>query len=243
MQIKNSSLITKIKTTILTVATAVLLSTAIPTEIFAAPACCESSVPGQKIILVDPGHGGIDGGAVAKSGILEKDINLLIGKKLKAQLEKQGYKVIMSREEDMGLYTDEGRIRKKKIEDLENRLKLKKESNCDMFISVHLNAFPETQYYGAQVWYGGNEESRKFAAILQRTMREQLDKENKRVQKPAGNAFRILRDNGSTAAVLVECGFLSNAAEEAKLKTGDYQQKIADAISKAVDEYFAANKQ
>lgn len=197
----------------------------------------------DKIILVDPGHGGIDGGAVAKSGILEKDINLKIGKKVKGLLEKEGYKVMLSREEDMGLYTDDGTIRKKKIEDLENRLKLKKETKCDMFISIHLNAFPQTQYYGAQVWYGDNEESRKFAQILQSCFRENIDKNNKRVQKPAGSSYRILRDNGTTAAVIVECGFLSNSEEEAKLRTEEYQNKIADTIVKSVKLYYAQNKQ
>lgn len=197
----------------------------------------------DKIILVDPGHGGIDGGAVAKSGILEKDINLKIGKKVRGLLEKEGYKVILSREEDMGLYTDDGTIRKKKIEDLENRLKLKKETKCDMFISIHLNAFPQTQYYGAQVWYGDNEESRKFAQILQSSFRENIDKNNKRAQKPAGSSYRILRDNGTTAAVIVECGFLSNLEEEAKLRTEEYQDKIADTIVKSVKFYYAQNKQ
>ena len=115
---------------------------------------------------------------------------------------------------------------------------MKKESNCDMFISIHLNAFPQTQYYGAQVWYGDNDQSRKFAGILQRTLRENLDKENKRQQKPARNSYKILNDNGTTAAVLVECGFLSNTAELAKLKTEEYQQEIAETIAKAVEDYF-----
>lgn len=193
----------------------------------------------DKLILIDPGHGGIDGGAVGKSGVLEKDINLIIGKKVKLLLEKEGYKVIISREEDKGLYTDGGTIRKKKIQDLENRLKLKKESNCDMFISIHLNAFPQTQYYGAQVWYGDNEESRNLAQIIQNNFRENIDKNNKRVQKPAGNSYRILRDNGETAAVIIECGFLSNIEEESKLKTDEYQEKIADTIVKSVNQYYS----
>jgi N-acetylmuramoyl-L-alanine amidase len=83
-------------------------------------------------------HGGIDGGAVSKNGTVEKDINLSIGKKLKINLEKKGYKVIMTREDDIGLYSDKGRIRDKKNEDLNNRCKMKKESNCDIFISIHL---------------------------------------------------------------------------------------------------------
>lgn len=194
-----------------------------------------------KIILIDPGHGGIDGGAVGRSGVLEKDINLKIGKRLKVLLEQEGYKALISREEDTGLYTDDGAIRKKKIQDLENRLKMKKETKCDVFISIHLNSFPQTQYYGAQVWYGNNEESKKLAQIIQSSFRENIDINNKRVEKAAGNSYRVLRDNGTMAAVLVECGFLSNLEEEKKLRTEEYQEKIAETIVKAIKLYYAYN--
>lgn len=203
----------------------------------------ENEIKSDKIILIDPGHGGIDGGASGKSGVLEKDLNLIIGKKVKLLLEKEGYKVLISREEDKGLYTDDGTIRKKKIQDLESRLKLKKESQCNMFVSIHLNAFPQTQYYGAQVWYGDNTESRKLAQLIQNSFRENIDVNNKRVQKPAGDSYRILRDNGTTAAVLVECGFLSNSDEEIKLRTDGYQDKVAETIVKAIKLYYSENKQ
>jgi N-acetylmuramoyl-L-alanine amidase len=209
---------------------------------YASQVLCDNEIGDEKIILIDPGHGGIDGGASGKSGVLEKDINLIIGKKLKTLLEEKGYKVLISREEDKGLYTDDGTIRKKKIQDLENRLKMKKDTNCDMFISIHLNAFPQTQYYGAQVWYGDNAESKKLAQLLQSSLRENLDINNKRVQKPAGNSYRILRDNGTTAAVIVECGFLSNQEEEQKLRNNEYQEKIAESIVSSIKLYYEANK-
>lgn len=195
-------------------------------------------IASPKKILIDPGHGGIDGGAVSKSGTLEKDINLSISLMLRDELKKQGFEVVMTREEDKGLYTDSGKIRKKKIEDLNNRCKLKSECNCDMFISIHLNAFPESRYYGAQVWYGDTKESERLAHIIQRDFREKIDTSNKRQEKPAKDLYKILRCNESMSSVIVECGFLSNPMEEAKLKTKDYQLRIAQTLAQSINDYF-----
>lgn len=192
----------------------------------------------DKVILVDPGHGGIDGGAVSKSGIMEKDINLRIGLKLRDKLINEGYKVIMTREEDKGLYEDEGRIRKKKIEDLNNRCKIKDESNCDMFISIHLNAFPESKYYGAQVWYSRNRDSQKLARIIQENLKNDLDSSNNRKEKAALDSYKVLRNNDDMPSVLVECGFLSNVVEEQKLSNEEYQSKIAESITKSIKSYY-----
>jgi N-acetylmuramoyl-L-alanine amidase CwlD len=192
----------------------------------------------SKIILIDPGHGGIDGGAVSKSGIMEKDINLKISLNLRDKLIKEGFKVIMTREEDKGLYEDQGRIRKKKIEDLNNRCKIKNESKCDMFVSIHLNAFPESKYYGAQVWYSRNRYSQKLAKIIQDNLRNDLDASNNRKEKPALDSYKVLRNNDDMPSVLVECGFLSNILEEEKLKDDEYQSKIADSIVKSIKSYY-----
>lgn len=192
----------------------------------------------EKIILVDPGHGGIDGGAVSKSGIMEKDINLKIGLKLRDKLLSEGYKVIMTREEDKGLYEDTGRIRKKKIEDLNNRCKIKEESNCDMFISIHLNAFPESKYYGAQVWYSRNKDSQRLAKIIQQNLKSDLDSNNNRNEKSALDSYKVLRINDNMPSVLVECGFLSNPFEEQKLNSDEYQSKIAECIVKSIKSYY-----
>ncbi|WPC41723.1 N-acetylmuramoyl-L-alanine amidase CwlD [Clostridium sp. JS66] len=190
------------------------------------------------IILIDPGHGGIDGGATSKSGILEKDINLKIGLKLKSELEKQKYKAIMTREEDKGLYENSGRIRKKKIEDLNNRCKIKKDSKCNMFISIHLNMFPESQYYGAQVWYSKNVESEKLAKITQENLKRDLDTTNNRKEKPALDSYKVLRSNDSMPSIIVECGFLSNPREAEKLNTDEYQSKIVTSLVKSVNDYY-----
>ncbi|MEG0133682.1 MAG: N-acetylmuramoyl-L-alanine amidase, partial [Clostridium sp.] len=106
----------------------------------------------QKIILIDPGHGGFDGGAQSKVGTIEKDINLEISKKLKVDLENKGYKVVMTREGDDGLYNKGTTIKEKKREDLKKRCDMKKETNCDIFISIHQNMFAQSKCFGAQVW-------------------------------------------------------------------------------------------
>lgn len=193
---------------------------------------------GNKMILIDAGHGGMDGGASSKNGTLEKDINLSIAKKLKENLQKTGYEVVMTREDDAGLYLKSGTIRAKYMQDLRNRCDLKKTSNCDMLISIHLNHFSESKYYGAQVWYSNYKESATLAGIVQKNFRIDLDPSNKRVQKPAKNAYRILREHDIMPSVIVECGFLSNHEEEQKLRSDEYQQKISDSISKSVGEFF-----
>lgn len=203
-----------------------------------------NKIEDKKIILIDPGHGGMDGGAVAKDGTLEKEINLNISKILRDELQKKGYKVLVTREDDRGLYSeDKGKkTRQKKIEDLNKRCEIKKTSKCDMFMSIHLNMFDQTQYYGAQVWYSNNEDSKKLANILQNNLIEELDKNNKRKEKPAKNSYKILRNNDDMPSVIIECGFLSNPRELDKLKDIEYQKKISKAIIKSVDDYFNDEK-
>jgi N-acetylmuramoyl-L-alanine amidase len=193
---------------------------------------------GNKKILIDAGHGGMDGGTSSKNGTVEKNINLSIAKKLKVALQKSGYEVIMTREDDTGLYLSSGTIRSKYMEDLRNRCNLKECTGCDMFISIHLNYFTQSKYYGAQVWYSEYKDSAILASVIQKNLREDLDASNKRVQKPAKNAYKILRENDNMPSVLVECGFLSNYEEEQKLKSDIYQEKIADSISKSIGEFY-----
>lgn len=193
----------------------------------------------KKIILIDAGHGGIDGGAVSKRGTIEKDINLKISLFLKEVLEAKDYKVLMTRESDTGLYSENGKIRDKKNEDLNNRCKFKDESKCDVFVSIHLNMFPQSQYYGAQVWYSKEGKSADLANIIQNNFVNDLDKTNTRKEKCAKGSYKVLRCNEDIASVLIECGFLSNPREEEKLKTEAYQREIAKSIGESISEYFA----
>ena len=192
----------------------------------------------NKVIVIDPGHGGIDGGAKSENGVIEKDINLSISLKTKAALESKGYKVIMTRSEDVGLYTEGKKVREKKIEDLGNRVKIKKDNKCDAFISIHQNMFPQKNCKGAQVWSANNEPSQKLGRIIQQKFKEEVDQNNKREAKVAKKEYKILNDGYEGASVIVECGFLSNPEECELLGKDDYQNKIANTLANAIDEYF-----
>lgn len=192
----------------------------------------------DKVILIDPGHGGIDGGAQSKAGTIEKDINLQISLKLRDELEEKGYKVFMTRDEDEGLYKKGNTVKEKKREDLTRRVEMKKETECDIFISIHQNMFPQSKCYGAQVWYASNDNSYNLATIVQDSVKESVNDNNKRVAKPAAEAYLILRDKYEGASILVECGFLSNPDEEAKLKSDEHQNLIVEGISNGIDKYF-----
>lgn len=183
------------------------------------------------IIVVDPGHGGIDGGAKSLKGTLEKDINLKISKKLKKKLEEEGYKVYLTRKEDKELST-------RKVEDLDARCNMKKETKCDIFISIHQNKFTKPSCFGAQVWYADNEKSTKLGNLIQQSLKENVDDGNTREAKNAKAQYRILRDGYDGASVIVECGFLSNSAEEERLKTEEHQDKIVKGILQGVNNYF-----
>ena len=195
------------------------------------PLKAEEGKTENKIILIDPGHGGIDGGAQSKNGTIEKDINLNIAKKLKVLLEEKEYTVFMTRDDDGGLSA-------KKSEDLSKRCDMKNETKCDVFISIHQNKFQKEKCKGAQVWYSSNKESEKLAVILQKSLKEMVDNTNNRMCKPAKKQYKILRDGYEKACVILECGFLSNEEEEKLLKTEEYQEKIADSIKTGIDEYF-----
>ena len=192
----------------------------------------------DKVILIDPGHGGIDGGAQSKTGTIEKDINLQIALKLRDKLEESGYKVYMTRDEDEGLYQKGNTVREKKREDLNRRVEMKKETECDIFVSIHQNMFPQSKCYGAQVWYASNDNSYNLATIVQDSIKESVKDNNKRVAKPAAEAYLILRDKYEGASILVECGFLSNPDEEARLKSDEHQNLIVEGISNGIDKYF-----
>lgn len=194
----------------------------------------------NEVILIDPGHGGFDGGACSKNGTLEKDLNLQISLKLRDSLQKQGYKVIMTRDKDTALYDAAARKGQKKASDLNNRNKIKKSSECDMFISIHMNWFPENQYYGAQVWHSKNNNSMKLAHILQTNFKIDLDQTNNRQERPS-SFYKILKGDEVIPSVIVECGFLSNLKEEEKLKDENYQKRIADSITKSINCYLKGN--
>lgn len=192
----------------------------------------------NKIIGIDPGHGGVDPGAIGISGVREDEINLKIGLKLKRFIEQSGGIVVMTRVTDEGLYTKESKtIREMKTEDLHNRKKIIEDGQCHVFITIHLNSFGQSQYYGAQTFYGeGNQDSILLSNYIQDELKKVLDKNNNRLPQKRDNVF--LLNEIQIPSVLVECGFLSNSKEEKLLNTDKYQEKIAWAIYVGIMRYF-----
>jgi len=188
-------------------------------------------------VAIDAGHGGIDPGAVSKSGVREDEINLKIAKKLQAYLENGGAKVVMTRKTNEGLY-DKDYTGSKKRQDMSRRVEILKKAKPDMVISIHLNQFSQPQYFGAQTFYmKGSEEGKQLAESIQQQLIRILNRENKRQIKAADN-FLILKAVNSPS-VIVECGFLSNPQEETLLTTDEYQDQIAWAIYCGIVSYLS----
>ena len=189
-------------------------------------------------VVLDPGHGGMDGGAVGNDGIVEKNINLSIALKLREMLTLNGFEVYMTREEDRSIY-DEGvtGLRNQKVSDMNNRLALVKAHPEALFVSIHQNQFPASQYSGAQIFYSPNApESETMASITQRRFREMLQPENLREIKRAGDELFLLYYT-KTPAIMAECGFLSNDAEARRLSDDEYQNKVAFVLFSSILEY------
>ncbi len=196
--------------------------------------------PAQKTVILDAGHGGEDPGAVSDySGLREKDVNLNIVMLVKNLLEKDNYKVILTRDSDRLNYGEEAKtILQKRKEDLSSRKKIMDEAGADIVLSIHLNKFPQTKYHGAQTFFPANSpESQKLANEVQNSIRLNVDNANDRAALVKKEQIMILR-NLKTTTVVVECGFLSNADEEKLLGTEEYQNKLASAIKTGIDNYY-----
>lgn len=192
----------------------------------------------NRVIAIDAGHGGIDPGKVGESGVTEETLNLKIALKLRKLIEQNGGIVILTREDKDGLYTERSTtIREKKTEDLKNRKVLVNESEPDIFVSIHLNSFTQTQYYGAQAFYKtGCIQSENLAKDIQEEFRNSLDKNNNRTPQSRDSIYLIREVE--RPAVLVEGGFLSNKNEEKLLNDDKYQEKIAWAMYIGITKYF-----
>lgn len=194
----------------------------------------------NKTIVLDAGHGGIDPGAMNNDKtILEKDVNLAITKKLRDLLEASGATVIMTRDKDVSLYEeDENKtIRQKYNENLRNRKNIIDKSDADVFVSIHLNAFEQSKYYGAQTFYPkGKDDGKELAQFIQDELKRVVDQDNDRKIKPRDDIY--LLKNTTMPSVLIECGFLSNEKESKLLADSKYQDKVAWAIYVGIQKYL-----
>ena len=192
----------------------------------------------NKVIVLDAGHGSPDEGATSSDGTSEAQINLKITLKLQKLLESSGATVILTRYDENAIYElDSQTISQKKVSDIKNRVKIGNESSADIFVSIHLNKIPEKQYSGWQTFYkDGNEDSKNLATLIQNNLNSTINTENKRVPLVLNNVY--IMKHVEIPIALVECGFLSNDAEEALLVTDEYQDKLAWGIYNGIMDYF-----
>ena len=200
-----------------------------------------STVPtSNHIIILDPGHGGADGGASGADGTIEKNLNLEIALKVQNLLQQSGCTVFMTRSDDRSLSTIEDEINKmRKVADLNNRNEMADELKAEAFVSIHMNTFSDPQYFGSQVFYSSSPADSKYLAdFIQEEIRF-IDPENMRETKDGSGSIFILNDV-SVPSVVVECGFLSNENDLERLKTEEYQNKIAGAIYNGIVKFYSA---
>lgn len=178
-------------------------------------------------IVIDPGHGGEDGGATGVAGTRESDLNLAVSLRLQALLRLFGHEPVMVRTTDTAVYSaGAGTISEKKVSDIHNRVRLVNDTPGALLVSIHQNFFTQGKYSGAQVFYADDAYSRELAQQLQAQLRASLDPGNRREAKGAAGTVYLM-NHIQTPGILVECGFLSNAAEEARLNTPAYQTRLA----------------
>ncbi len=190
------------------------------------------------IIVIDAGHGLPDGGAVGMNGTIESTLNIKIAKLVEKSLTKKGYSVIMTRTDESAV-SDEGKtLAQRKRSDMYKRLEAINSSNADMFISIHMNKFTDSRYFGAQVIYSDNfVQSEQLAAFIQKNLCNLEENTSKRTHSKAPSGIFLLK-NAKIPAVIVECGFLSNYDEEKLLNTAHYQKQLCDAIVKGIEDYY-----
>ena len=204
----------------------------------ALPVSSSESIP--VTVVLDPGHGGEDGGACTYGGLAEKELNLLIAKEVYQMLSAVGIRAVMTRTEDVLLYDPnadhEGR---KKSMDLAARLKIARETPNAILVSIHMNAFPESKYGGLQVYYSTEAEgSRILAETVQGDNKTYLSPDNERLVKAAGKNIYLL-DRFEGTGILVECGFLSNPEDRERLNSPEYRHRLSALLFCSILKYLS----
>lgn len=190
---------------------------------------------GEKLVVIDPGHGGKDPGKVGVNQALEKDINLEIALLVKEFLEQDDIKVVLTRDGDYGLYEESDT--NKKVVDIKKRVEIIETSDTDLAVSIHQNSYGSGDITGAQVfYYTHSEEGKKAAEVMQTQLKEGIDSSNHR-QAKANTSYYLLKKT-TTPTVIVECGFLSSETEAALLCDNAYQEKLAWNIHLAIIKYL-----
>lgn len=188
-------------------------------------------------IIIDPGHGGEDGGATSCTGILESRYNLEISRRLNDLLQLLGYNTRMIRTTDTSIYTKGETISQKKVSDLKERVRIVNETENALLLSIHQNNFSDSKYSGAQVFYAATEGSQELAKALQTALVSTLNQGSNRKIKKSDGIY--LMEHIKCTGILIECGFLSNAGEEARLRSKAYQKRLCCVIAATAGEYLS----
>ncbi len=195
-----------------------------------------SPIEREWTILIDPGHGGEDGGAPSCTGAKESDINLEISLRLGDLFSLLGQNVKFVRTTDISVYREGETLAQKKASDLKERLRMTQENGV-LLLSIHQNTFPQPKYSGAQVFYASSDGSKQLAQSLQESLNLSLCPGSRRTCKQSQGVY--LMERVQTTAVLVECGFLSNPREEAMLRDPEYQKKLCCVICTAIRNHLS----
>lgn len=195
-------------------------------------------IPREKTIVIDAGHGGEDGGAISCSGVLESSINLEISLRLNDLMNLLGYQTVMIRTTDTSVYTEGKTLAQKKISDLKRRVAIVEAYRNPLLVSIHQNTFSDPKYSGAQVFFAPVKESKALADDLQHALISTCNPGSNRKAKAADGIY--LMQHISCPGVLVECGFLSNPTEEARLRSNAYQKQLCCVIAATLGNYLSA---
>lgn len=191
----------------------------------------------QHVIVIDAGHGGIDGGATSCSGVLESKLNLEIALRLDDLMHLLGYDTRMIRTTDTSIHVQGNTIASQKISDLKERVKIVNSQDAGILISIHQNTFSDSRYSGAQVFYAENKSSQELAKHIQDALILGLNPTSNRQIKKADGIY--LLEHIKKTGILIECGFLSNPEEERKLRSTDYQKNLCCVIGLTLANYLA----
>lgn len=197
------------------------------------------SAVNKQVVVLDAGHGGIDGGCVSVNGVAEKGINLSIVQTLRDSLEILGFDVVCTREDDRSIHdTGVEGIGKQKLSDMKNRLDIINRYDNAIVLSVHQNRFVDERYSGSQMFYAKeNSDGQRLAECMKTQFVNLLQPDNTREIKPVGSEMYLIH-NAKSPAVMIECGFLSNPDEAKLLENPQYQKKVAFTILTGLEEYM-----
>ena len=214
----------------------VLISSAFITSEVADSVAVNASLQDRTCVIIDAGHGGVDGGAISCTGVEESKINLEIALRLDDLMHLLGIQTKMIRTEDVSIYTKGDTIAAKKVSDLKERVRIVSETKNALLVSIHQNYFEDSRYSGAQVFYNNDT---ALAKELQSAFVTILNPGSKRKIKKSNGVY--LMDKIACNGLLIECGFLSNKNEEALLRDATYQKKICCVIGATISCHISDN--